>query len=367
MAAVQSLLESFRSTTQHKRTRVGRRANFITVLFGLWLMIGLFVDGWAHNTPDNRIETFFTPWHALFYSGFLATALWISWLIYRELRAGRRGLAAIPQGYHLGLIGVVVFGMGGVGDMLWHTIFGIEVGIDALLSPTHLLLMLGGTLVFASPFMDAWDSSDPAEDAPSFRAFLPVLTSLTLMMSFVSFMNMYMWGLLLNYHSQIFADFMGQQGSANPDRMINFTQRAGLESILVTTIILMAPVLLMLRRWQPPFGAVTFIFTLNSVLMASVIGFSESAGLVIMPIAGLSADVLIRTLRPWGGRRVAIRVVATVIPLVVWGLYFLIASLTANLAWSVELAAGITVMAAFGALGLSLLATPPAMPAHMRA
>ena len=27
----------------------------------------LFVDGWAHNNLD-QIETFFTPWHALFYS-----------------------------------------------------------------------------------------------------------------------------------------------------------------------------------------------------------------------------------------------------------------------------------------------------------
>jgi hypothetical protein len=36
-----------------------------------WLVAGSYVDGWAHrHHPD--LETFFTPWHALLYSGFLA-------------------------------------------------------------------------------------------------------------------------------------------------------------------------------------------------------------------------------------------------------------------------------------------------------
>ncbi len=35
----------------------------------LWLIIGVFVDGWAHMNLA-QLETFFTPWHALFYSGF---------------------------------------------------------------------------------------------------------------------------------------------------------------------------------------------------------------------------------------------------------------------------------------------------------
>ena len=42
------------------------------MVFATWLIVGIFVDGWAHN--NDKPETFFTPWHALFYSGFLATA-----------------------------------------------------------------------------------------------------------------------------------------------------------------------------------------------------------------------------------------------------------------------------------------------------
>jgi hypothetical protein len=45
----------------------------LTMLFGTWLLIGLFVDGWAHTNLES-LETFFTPLHVDFYSGFEATA-----------------------------------------------------------------------------------------------------------------------------------------------------------------------------------------------------------------------------------------------------------------------------------------------------
>lgn len=37
-----------------------------------WLVSGLFIDGWVHFHLVSATETFFTPWHALLYSGFLA-------------------------------------------------------------------------------------------------------------------------------------------------------------------------------------------------------------------------------------------------------------------------------------------------------
>lgn len=38
-------------------------------------MAGVFIDGFAHSNLRNTIEDFFTPWHAILYSGFTATAL----------------------------------------------------------------------------------------------------------------------------------------------------------------------------------------------------------------------------------------------------------------------------------------------------
>ncbi len=50
-----------------------RREHFVYVFFGLWLLAGLSLDGWAHrNRPE--LESFFTPWHAVFYAGFIGGA-----------------------------------------------------------------------------------------------------------------------------------------------------------------------------------------------------------------------------------------------------------------------------------------------------
>jgi hypothetical protein len=60
-----------------------KKENLLTGVFGLWLIIGLFVDGYAHQNLAE-LETFFTPWHGIFYSGVMATALWIAWMIRRR-------------------------------------------------------------------------------------------------------------------------------------------------------------------------------------------------------------------------------------------------------------------------------------------
>ena len=49
------------------------RTNLVTMLLGLWFTVGLFFDAWAHNNEAHP-ETFFTPSHTVYYSGFAATA-----------------------------------------------------------------------------------------------------------------------------------------------------------------------------------------------------------------------------------------------------------------------------------------------------
>ncbi|GAA3288593.1 hypothetical protein GCM10020218_054750 [Dactylosporangium vinaceum] len=50
------------------------RRDLLVALAAVWLTAGLFMDGWAHShVPD--LETFFTPWHAILYSGYAALAV----------------------------------------------------------------------------------------------------------------------------------------------------------------------------------------------------------------------------------------------------------------------------------------------------
>jgi hypothetical protein len=88
----------------------------VTMLLGTWLLVGLVVDGWAHSNLQ-ALESFFTPWHGLFYSGFVATAGWVLATATRLRRAERPGLAAFPARYGLAVVGVIVFAVGGAGDL----------------------------------------------------------------------------------------------------------------------------------------------------------------------------------------------------------------------------------------------------------
>src|SRR5690242_6144688 len=115
-----------------------------------WLITGGYLDSWAHN--HFALDTFFTPWHGVLYSGFLVVALVMVGTVVLNHMRGANWHKAIPAGYELSLLGVFGFAVGGVADMFWHVLFGIEKNIDAQLSPSHLLLMICLGLIIAGPF-----------------------------------------------------------------------------------------------------------------------------------------------------------------------------------------------------------------------
>jgi hypothetical protein len=53
------------------------RRDLVTGALGVLLVAGVFTDGWAHlNRPG--LESFFTPWHAMLYSGLGIVTLWLA-------------------------------------------------------------------------------------------------------------------------------------------------------------------------------------------------------------------------------------------------------------------------------------------------
>ncbi len=328
------------------RWHASARQNIVTLLVGFWLMTGIFVDGWAHNHLGERLETFFTPWHAVFYSGFAATAGWIGWLGRQGRLRGQRGLSVFPVGYELGAAGAAVFALGGLGDMTWHTLFGIEVGIDALLSPTHLLLFLGAELLVLSPLVACW--KEPGGRQGRAAVIWPAALSMTAALSFASFMHMYAWA-LLDVPSAV-----GYQGA-----------RSLVMSTLLTSLMLSAPVLLLLRRWTLPLGAVGLMYGLNTALMFGMaVGLDEMLPKVVALalLSGLAADLLQLWLRPSPQRPWAYRTFAAALPLLLWVPFFVGARQLGLLDASLELWTGTCVMAALGSLALSGLIVPPAVP-----
>src|SRR5687768_12755552 len=78
------------------RPRLTYKEQLLSCALGTWMLTGLYFDGWAHRNLDLK-DSITTPYHAILYSGFLAFAAWITWLVVvRNRRAGRRDLAAVP-------------------------------------------------------------------------------------------------------------------------------------------------------------------------------------------------------------------------------------------------------------------------------
>src|SRR5215212_3495557 len=157
----------------------GVRFDRIMALLSAWLIAGAYLDGWAHNHISD-LETFFTPWHGILYSGFASAAgVLVSVVVANRVR-GYPWREAVPTGYGYALLGTGLFAAAGVGDMIWHVMLGIESNIEALLSPTHIVLAFSAGLLVSGPFCAAWVRAGRGA-ATSWRTWFPAVLSLVLL------------------------------------------------------------------------------------------------------------------------------------------------------------------------------------------
>jgi Tol biopolymer transport system component len=130
------------------------RMDWILTILSVWLIGGFYVDLWAHSHGQVD-DTFFTPWHALLYAGAASFGV----VLGAAAIAGRpRGIPlrdTLAPPYRIAFLGFVLFGIAGVLDLVWHTVFGFEVDVESLLSPSHLLLATAGMLMVGAPIRSA--------------------------------------------------------------------------------------------------------------------------------------------------------------------------------------------------------------------
>jgi hypothetical protein len=251
---------------------------------------------------------------------------------------------------------VTLFLVSGVGDGIWHTVFGVERDLEAALSPTHLGVFVGALLAFTTPLRAAW-SSDRLGTAPSLRALLPALLSLTFATLLVSFLFFYVSAFRDPASTRPFERWAGQFAGGFPT--LAYTRQLGVASVLVTNLLLVAPVLLLLRRWRPPFGSATLLFTAVALLTTATQEFAHGELVAAAAAGGLLADWSIAR---WGGGADPVaghRLVAVVTPLGLWSAYFLVLQLRDGVAWAAELWTGSILFAGLSGLALSLLMLPP--------
>ena len=342
------ILSSLASKTAHHAEQEqpigGVRFDWAMVALSGAVVGGSHLDAWAHE--HGRVDnTFFTPWHGVLYSALLLVG---AFLVAAYLRNALRGYSwrrALPVGYGLSLLGVLVFAAGGIGDMIWHILFGIESDLEALLSPTHLMLAFGWVLIVGGPLRAAWQRTNEAPTT-GWAAQFPKLFALTFILSVFTFFTVY-----VNPFAHVLA------AGGRPEVQNEFGKALGVAGFLLQPALLMGLLLLALRRWTLPFGSLTLVITLNTALLSVM--HDVYFLIPFAALAGLLSDTLLRFARPSAEQPAMLRIFAFAVPAMLYALYFLALLLTVGIAWSTHLWAGVIVLAGVVGLLLSYLVVPP--------
>ncbi|TDC33908.1 hypothetical protein [Micromonospora sp. KC213] len=335
---------------QADRPRVrptSRREDLVTVLLGACLVAGAMSDGWAHTNIIDTIEGFFTPWHGLLYTGFAASAGWTCWLAYQRRDAAPRWWRdGWPAGYRVGALGVAVFLLGGLGDMLWHETLGVEVGLDAAFSPTHLLIDAGAVLLLTSPLRSWWASGEGG-----LRSVTGVLS-----LAFAA-----MGPVILLTHSSAFlsvapTEAVGAYGNQHLAVL-------GVDAYLVTTVLLTAPFLLAHRR-RAAFGAGTALVAGVALFNLVMVEFpaSQTVAALTALLGAVLADLALLRLDAVRGRDAALRlpIAGALYAGLVWAGHLLGLAATDGLRWTPEVTGGLVTLTAILGAVLGGLAARPA-------
>jgi len=249
------------------------REDLIAAALSCWLFAGVYADFWAHKNlaPAASIAT---PWHAVLYTGLAATSAWILHLVDR--RDGRSWRTGIPVGYASLVVGVALAFAAAAFDLTWHAVFGFEQGLDALLSPAHLLLFTGFTLVVMGPVRSTARRTRGRRHPATVLA--PATIGLTLASS--------LWMLDVGYLS-LFQNDLPRVAE----------EPVGVARALVTTTILTAAIVLVVRRWDPPFGLLT-ILTGGVVLAVGITDEFHTPRAIVAGLAtGIALDLAAQLLR----------------------------------------------------------------------
>jgi hypothetical protein len=361
------------------------REDLITMALSAWPILALMFDGRNHNNEVGQ-ESFFSLAHVILYGGMTLTALWVGVVVTRyQLAAGTDwrkllpDLKAIPVGYGVAIIGFIILGIGGPADFIWHAVYGFEVGVDAIYSPPHLALFLGGLLLSSTGIRAMWAKRDIA---PGLGRFLPVILSAGLFIAMAHFVTMYLSPFMHNVAptsdfandvAQNFNDVKEDQSISLNDGLSGygddlysyeyFSLGQSAAGMVISTLILLGTSLLMMRRWRVPFGAFTATFTMFSLYFNVITSYDDVVVIMIpLVLCGLTLDLLQQRLARGPGERLTlggIRSTGPIAAFMLWGSYYLLVAIRDGIGWTEAVTAGVIVVGTLAGFGAAFLVAPP--------
>jgi hypothetical protein len=317
-------------------------ADWTLVALCCWVVGGGYLDIWAHSHL-RLFESFLTPWHAVLYSGMVATAAYL--LLLRRSRLARGLPWDRASGYGLSLTGCGLFAASGVADGVWHTVFGIETGTNGLISPPHVLLTLSTGLIVSGPLRVAWRTERG-------RASWPAVISAALLLSVLTY--------LIQFDHPL--SNLWSAGDA-PVAVLGVRPREmelGILGILVQTGLLAGLVLLLLAHLRLPRGSLTVILGVSGFLVTAVDHIGVLAGLAVA--MGMLGDLLLWALRVGPGRPDRLRLFAATWTAGAYVLYFAELLASRGVWWPTHVWTGTIMLAAVEGWLISYLVVPTARP-----
>ncbi len=334
-------------TVQQNCPQLTSRFMWAYTLATIWLVTGAHIDSWAHNSLSESLETFFTPWHGILYSGFGVTGLLLFGALVRNRMEGYTLKNSLPDGILVGFAGSIIFTLGGVGDMFWHEVFGIEANIQALYSPTHLLLGIGGTFMASALLLNYMHR--PADfQKLSLLEQLPVAISAALALSMLVFFTQFaIPAHVLSAGGKPFFTF-GASTIA--------VQGIGVTGSIIYSAFIVGLVLKLNRTLDFKFGAFAIIFFISGIY-STMMRFPLSVGEIpasegeivtrfLIPVVALVVGLYVDIVRARVPSTWQDQLLALTVAVCYFVLFFTLVGIFMGLAWSVHLWTGIIVLSA---------------------
>lgn len=332
--------------TQNTYVPASNAFDWLFVIFSGWWIFGVFIDGWAHTHLDSSLETFFTPWHTVFYSGVLAVLFLLFIQLYRNHSKGYLWTKSLPREYMFSLLGMSLVLIGGPGDLIWHSLFGIEIGIEALLSPTHLLLAFGGAMVVSGPLHAIWYRDHTVQSIHA----IPVILSFSYFLMTLGFMLQF----LHPFNFPWMADTFISNNPINSD----YARGLGIANAVIFTGIFMGLVLASVRHWIFPFGSFTLVLGLNALAVTLMHGKYYFFILTAL-VAGLLIDILYQKFCSLALREKHVRIFGTLAPIILFTTYVVSLFLFDAISWSVHMWAGMILISGITGFLMTYLVISP--------
>jgi hypothetical protein len=262
-----------------------RAVDSVVVVLATWLVLGAYMSAYAYvSKPGQVLEPTNQTGLLIVNSAFSLLTLYLFAGFAVGLSAGRRWNQALPEGHTGSFAALLIFGAAWIVDQaFWSRAFGSNgLGLEALFTPPHLVEIAAAAVVVSGPLRAAARRGETVAGPVSLASSALLLSSLTFVTQFIHpVIDPWAWS---GYEFRSLAPaWIGEN--------------MGVASVLAQAVILAGTGLLLNSTFKLRPGSMTFVFTLNGILVATT--KSHFHMLPIAIVTGLAADAWIA----WTARR----------------------------------------------------------------